>query len=341
MLAIGTGDLLAQDESAPPATLLPLFAADEPLDLTLTMDFPEVLKDRSEDRPYQPAILTFTDAAAGERTLEVGVKTRGNYRLHRLGCNVPPLRINFKKKQVEGTVFDGQDKLKLVTHCRNNTEAYQQYLFQEYLIYRAYNLLTEYSFRVRLARITYVDNRGVEEPIVKYAFFIEDEDDMASRNNAKAIESESRFHPEATDRSVITLLSVFQYMIGNTDWGVSAWHNIKLIFIDPHGPLVVVPYDFDWAGLIDAPYAVPDPKLDLHSVRERRFMGFCRSEEEFTAAFEPFLAQQDTLLALFGEFTLLEKRYADDSRKYLEDFYATIQHRRGLQREFFSTCQKS
>ena len=46
------------------------------------------------------------------------------------------------------------------------------------------------------------------------------------------------------------------------------------------------------------------------------------------------------MLALFGEFPLMEKRYADNARAYIEDFYATIQHPRGLRREFFSTCQK-
>ena len=56
----------------------------------------------------------------------------------------------------EGTIFEGQDKFRVVTHCRDRDE-YEENVLEEYLAYRIYALLTEISFRVRLARITYGD----------------------------------------------------------------------------------------------------------------------------------------------------------------------------------------
>ena len=142
-----------QDDSSPQR----LFDAEDPLELTLAGDLRPILKDKSDDRPYRPAQLWLHDENGDSVAFDLGVKTRGFYRRKYLDCDVPPLRLNFKKKQVKNTVFDRQDKLKLVTHCNDNVDAFEQYTLQEYLIYKTYNLLTDNSFRVRLVRITYAD----------------------------------------------------------------------------------------------------------------------------------------------------------------------------------------
>lgn len=315
-----------------------LFADDKPLRMVITMDFDVVLKDRAEEQDYKPGTLTYASDAGEVVALDLQLKTRGYYRLLWLDCDIPPLRLNLKKKQVMGTVFEGQDKLKLVTHCQNRSNSFQQYVLQEYLLYKAYNLLTDLSFRARLVEITYVDSRGRDAPVTKYGFFIEDEDRMAERNGANLVESAVRIHPEATHRETMTLLSVFQYMIGNTDWVVSTRHNVKMIYVDSTGTLVAVPYDFDWAGLINTPYAVPDAQLNLRSVRERRFMGFCRTEEEFAAVFERFQERREEILALFSSFPLLEEKYAERSVDYLQEFFETILRPSRVKREFLGAC---
>jgi hypothetical protein len=336
ILALACRPARSQDLVAGAAA--PLFASDDPLKLTITLDFDPVFSDRAENRDYQPAMLYYTSDEGGQIALDLGIKTRGFYRLHWLDCDIPPLRLNFKKKQVEGTVFEAQDKLKLVTHCRNRSDRFQQYVFQEYLLYRTYSVLTDASFLTRLVEITYVDSRRRHDPVTKYGFLIEDEDRMAERNGAKLIESGAMIHPEATRRDAMTLLTVFQYMIGNTDWVVTTRHNIRLIYVDATSDIVAVPYDFDWAGIISTPYATPDPQLKLLSVRERRFMGFCRTEDEFAAAFEFLRERQEAILSLFRNFPLLEARYAERSTEYLEDFYETIQQPKLVRRDFDNVC---
>src|SRR2546422_4608132 len=133
--------------------------------------------------------------------------------------------------------------------------SYKNYLLEEYLIYRAYNLLTERSFRVRLARVTYADAKDKHQPEMRHAFFVEDDDRMARRNNAKVLAQKGVTQDEL-DYDQTGLAMVFQYMIGNTDFAVTALHNIVLIQ-DSVGVVYPVPYDFDWSGVISTPYAFP------------------------------------------------------------------------------------
>ena len=321
------------------AASAPLFAAADPLELPLPGDLRAVFEDIDDDREDREATLTYLNAEGDTVSLDIGLRTRGFFRRLRLDCSVPPLRLNFKKRETIGTRFEGQDKIKLVTHCKRG-KGFEQRLLLEYLVYKAYNLFTPFSFRVRLAEITYEDVRSRRKPLTAYAFFIEEEEQMAARNYGVPLE-EQRIHPEATDRHIITLMSIFQYAIGNTDWGVAARHNIKIIYSKNPAFLypIPVPYDFDWAGLLDAPYAFPDQKLGLDSVRDRLFMGYCRSEDEFGSLFTYFNDQQEAMLALFRDAPMLERKYADDAVRYLEDFYLTISNDRNVRREFIRACR--
>lgn len=339
LISLGWTPIRAQAQGAFPVPA-PLFAEETPLAVTIELDFDDVLDDRSEESENRPGALTYTTAEGLEQRLDLGIKTRGFFRLYHLNCDVPPLRLNFKKKQVAGTVFAGQNKLKLVTHCRNGSDTFEQNVVTEYLLYRAYNLLTDASFQVRLLEITYVDSEARDKSFTRYGFLIEDEHRMSERNGATLIEHDLFIHPEATNRKLITLMSVFQYMIGNTDWGVSTRHNTRLIFEDSSRTLVVVPYDFDMAGLIDAPYANPAPKLNLSSVRERKFMGFCRSDEEFAEVFDRFESRKEQILALFRGHSVIDEKRAERSVRYVEDFFETIHDARKVRRAFVNACQK-
>ena len=312
-----------------------LFDAEDLLELTMEADLKPVLKDTGDERPDRPARLWYLDQQGDTVSFDIGVKTRGYYRRIFLNCNVPPLRLNFKKKAVKNTVFAGQDKLKLVTHCRDKAKAYQQFTLQEYLIYKVYNLITENSFRVRLVRMTYVDTEGKRKLVTKYGFLIEDEDRLAERLGGRILKT-GVIHQEVTHKEMATLLAVFQYMMGNTDWSVPGHHNIKFVFVDPKLPPLSVPYDFDFAGLVNAPYAKPDHRLQINSVRERLYRGYCRTEEEFQAAFAPFNEQQEAIYALFRDFEYLDEKVKDRSLHYLDDFYETINKPRSVKREFLA-----
>ncbi|MFB3132656.1 MAG: hypothetical protein ACE10K_09075, partial [Rhodothermales bacterium] len=135
-------------------------------------------------------------------------------------------------------------------------------------------------------------------------------------------------------------MAVFQYMIGNTDWVASQGQNVTFLYIDGSTLPIIVPSDFDFSGFINAPYASPNPALDLKSVKERRFMGVCRTEEEFAAAFALFYRHKEAIYTLVRNLAPLEKKDADQSLTYLDTFYDAIDDPRTVQDAFLDTCLK-
>ncbi len=126
------------------------------------------------------------------------------------------------------------------------------------------------SFRVRLLHITYKDNKQKAKSYSQYAFLIEDANDMAERNNCKEFKK-APFSQGPPNRLQMTLVDVFEYMIGNTDWSLANYHNIKLMVpkADSLTRPFVVPYDFDFTGVVDAAYAIPDGQFGNTTVKER------------------------------------------------------------------------
>lgn len=311
----------------------PLFASSERLALNFTADFGAISKDRGTEKHDYPGVLSFVTPSGDSVTLNVKVHTRGHYRLKI--CQYPPLKIDFDPAQVAPTVFAHQKSLKLVGECRGG-RTYENYLLEEQLVYRTYNLLTELSFRVRLAQITYLDAKQKHGPDTRYAFFLEDDDRMAKRSHKTVFA-----HPvnqAETDSTQMALFALFQYMIGNTDWAVSALHNVVLIW-DSSGVMFPVPYDFDWSGVIWPPYAVPDPSLNLPNVRQRTFRNAeCFTPDILARVFAQFNSQKDTIYALYRGQEGLEPKRVKQALDYYDDFYRTISDARASRRAFIDGC---
>jgi hypothetical protein len=297
----------------------PLFASDEVLRIKVVTDMRAVLKDRSgEESTYFPARLSYQEASGDSVELPVKVKTRGKFRRKATNCDLPPLLLNFAGKTTKKTVFDNQDKLKLVTRCRE-----EGYILQEYLVYKMYNLLTDYSFKARLAHITYLDSAGKRKPESSFGFIIEDEDAMASRQNAKVRDKNTRTNMAVTDQEAMATVAVFEYMIGNTDWSVPYLHNIRILERERGQPIPVA-YDFDHSGIVEARYAAPAPELDLRSTRDRMYRGLNYSEELFNKVFANFNQNKTKIYALYENNPNLNAAYAKRTLKYLDQFYEII-----------------
>ena len=317
--------------AAPPATL---FATPEPLVFTLATDLRRLLRDRGADRAEHGATLRYLAAGGDTVSLDVDVRTRGIFRLKR--CAFPPLRLDFPASRVHGTAFAGQDKLKLVTHCRSS-RSYEQNVLQEYLLYQILNILTERSFRARLARVTYVDTTGRDDPLARYAILLEAEDALARRLGTTVVEAASVPDP-LTEPEHLTLVAVFQYLIGNTDWSIWGLHNITVLR-DTAGTLFGIPYDFDFAGVISAPYASPPPQLPIRSVRERFYRGFCQPDTLLASVLARFRAAQDSIYALYRAVPDLSVGGARQALAYYDAFYRTINDPAAVRREFVRGCR--
>ncbi len=318
----------------------PVFESHEILNLRLATDLKTTLKDIGKDHNdfefegegLHPATLSYSDAEGNPVSLDIEVSTRGHFRRHPKNCNFPPLRLHFKPEQSGETVFESQHKLKLVTHCRDNKDEYEQYVLLEYLVYRSYMLLTDKGFRVRLARTTYVDTEGKRDSLTTYSFLIEDDDRMAARNGASVLDSVG-VHQADTDDEYGTLVALFQYFIGQADWKVSALHNIKLLQAGSSLP-IMVPFDFDFAGAVDAKYANPPEELDIQSVRERVFISPCRTTYDLNRVFGLFNDRKDAIYTLYTDQEGLDQKQVKRTHVYFDRFYKRINDPKDARRVF-------
>ena len=339
----GLAVLLGARGAAAPAT--PLFAANTPIRLEIRGPISAIVDGSRETVAPRPAVLAVV--GAGERHA-IRLTPRGITRLRRETCRFPPLRIEFAQPPAATSLFGGQRRLKLVTHCRP-AESFQQHVLLEYAAYRLYNLLTPASFRARLATVDYIDGNG--RPFVsRVGFLIEDKDDVGRRigQRSAAVEDSvalGRLEPRAAARSAL-----FEYMIGNRDWSMKAGppgegccHNSRL-FVLPAATagrrdLVTVPYDFDFSGLVDAPYAVP-PDGSAVSVRRRAYMGFCYHNREALAVAAEFRALRPALLAEFATITGLDERSRRKAVTYVEEFFAEIDSDERMTNKLLGNCLK-
>jgi hypothetical protein len=311
-----------------------LFREDAPLVLRLATDLRALLKDRGDDRKEHKARLHYRTPTGDTGSVNVDVRTRGIFRLKK--CDFPPLRLDFPKSKLEATPFEGQNKLKLVTHCRASRSPYEQNVLQEYALYRAFNAVTPLSYRTRVARVTYVDTARPDS-LTYYAFLIEPDDALAERSGGEAYEADN-IHDLRIEPETITQLAVFQYLIGNTDWSVWKRHNIA-IAKKPDGVLLAFPYDFDFAGVIAAPYAVPAPQLSIKSVRDRLYRGFCQPDTVVAVVLARFRAAKDAIYAAVRAVPDLDPREARQMTDYFDGFYRTVEDPKAARREFTQNCR--
>jgi hypothetical protein len=297
----------------------PLFSSDEVLSIKIVADFRAIQKDRGDDPVYHEGTFTYLDKEGDSVQVPVKVRVRGDFRRNSANCSLPPFTLNFPEKKVENTIFKNQDKLKLVTRCR-----YEDYVPQEYMVYKLYNLITDYSFKARMAMITYEDISGKRKTETSAGFIIEDEDLLAKRHKTVVKGKEPQTPTDLTDQVGMATVAVFQYMIGNTDWSVPYQHNMKLLEQPEIGLAMPVAYDFDHAGIVEASYASPAEALKLRSTRDRLYRGLGYSEEIFMKVFENFNQQKANIYALYEDNLSLNPAYLKRTLQYFDQFYEAI-----------------
>ncbi len=327
----------AQDAPAPvqPAKPTKLFASDSIFAITISSDIKKYMSTRDSTGPWLPGRLI-----TGADTLVIGLRPRGHFRRKSSTCGFPPVSVKFGK-DVKGTVFAKQKKLKLVTTCWPGRAEYEAYIPQEYLLYRVYNLVTPFSFRARFVRVTYADSAHPDRaPIVTSGFFLEDHSDMAARNAGTSIAAKNAGRDDF-DPGVLGIMSLFEYMIANTDWSLAAMHNMRFVGTAGTYPVVYYPvaYDFDWSGTVNARYATPDKSLPIRSVRSRLWTSFCFTPAELSDAVKTFNAQRPAITALYTNNPLLDEKTAQSTLAYFDEFYQVINDPAKLSKEIERHCE--
>lgn len=313
------------------------FDQNEPLELTLEFNVKKLMIEKAKEEYLPAKLIYFTnDVARIEKA--VRIKARGESRQRH--CYLPPFWLNIKKSNINDDNLLDSKKIKIVTLCRNNSE-YNRYLLKEYLIYKLYNIITDKSFRVRMLEINYIDTERKNKESRSWAFMIEPEDMLSKRLDALPINIDN-LNYRHVDRLGADMMCLFQYMIGNTDFTVNGRHNVKLLkYKDFTKPLLLpVPYDFDFAGLVNADYANPAEILDLENVTERYYLGICRTDEEYQEVIDLFKKKKEAIYNFIESFKYLDNRSKRETLRYLDEFYNELDKDDFIERKLRKTCRK-
>jgi len=331
--------LFAEESSEPPK----LFSDTSEMKVTFSGPWRTIRNHIKKDALY-PVQLTYTGTDGKQHTIDAEVTPRGISRRQRI-CDFPPLKIHFDKEKLKDTEFRGNKSLKMVTYC-NTGDEYEQYYIKEFLIYRIYNLITDYSFRVRPLIVEYRDSGSRKHSISRFSFLIEDLDDVARRNGLKKLDV-AKISYKTLDPVEISKFSLFQFMLGNVDFASnngpeddSCCHNTKLIGAgDNLAPRYSIPYDFDSTGLVDSHYAYAPTKLKLHNIRQRLYRGFCFANDQLPETVALFNQKRPDILALFQNDVHLNDYNRQKAIKYIEDFYTIVNNPRKFKEEIIDKCR--
>ena len=316
-----------------------LFDSDEVLEIRLSGPLGTISSDRKDaERQEHPFIVR-----TGDQEVPVYVRVRGKSRT--IHCEFPPLRLRFEAGDAAGTVFEGEEKLKLVTHCRSGRDHYENNLLDEFTAYRIFNLVSDMSYRVRLLRVTYEDTDNelgkLDRPY--YAVILESDDGLAQRTGASILKVPgvvySRLEPGQTAR-----MSVFHYLVGNTDWSLVAapdencCHNVDLLQKDD--AVLPIPYDFDRSGLVNAKYAKPAEGARIRKVTMRLYRGYCRSPiDDVAAGLDAIVALRKPIVELARSVPVVGKESAEERAQYIDRFFEeAVDDREKLLKRFEKDC---
>lgn len=324
---------------AAPLRAQPLFREQAPITVTITTNLRDLTRERDSTRlRWFGAEMQYMDEAGAERKLAVEVRARGHFRRQSSNCTFPPLFLRAERDVRDSSLLQGNPRLKIVTPCRPASAEYQQYIFTEYKAYRSYAVIDSIHHRVRLANITYVDSLNRVRPISVTAFFMETDEEVGDEHQLEVFEQQGALW-DVFDGPHIDRIALWEYAIGNTDWSVSALHNI-VMYRDSLGAYRPVAYDFDWTGLVNPRYAFPNATLGIRSVRQRLHRGPCRTAAQWEPTLSHFRARRAALDSIWttpepGQ----DPKRLEEAKRYLDEFWRVVDDPRAFKREVIDRCQ--
>jgi len=317
-------------------TLFQSLSSEKAISVHIKADLSAILLRKPTDEKYS-AVFSYKDKSGTKRSWKAALTPRGNMRNKH--CLFPPLKLDVVKADLKAAGFNPTyDDLKMVIPCKDES-IYQDLVLKEYLAYKLYNQITDLSFRVQLIDMTLEDSKNQLASITGKAFIIEKDDELAQRLNGRILKPTNASR-DALDAKVFDQMCLFQFMIGNTDWYVYNKHNVKLLAAENYSFPVPVPYDFDYAGMVDADYATPHNKLPLKDVKDRFYLGPCRDKEELKATFELFDSKKSNILSACDQFAKICPTSHQYVANYIHDFYSILENPRQREDLVVAHCDR-
>jgi len=252
-----------------------LFSSYELATLQLEAPFADLIEAGRENDEHTVVGTVKPGGSAGQGAPieNVRISLRGHTSRRETECAFPKLKLHFSTPPADG-LFAGVRSVKVGTHCgesagetltpRFGRLPHENSPFREAFVYRLLDVLQVPTLKARAARITYVETRdGGQQPLVRNAMLLEDDDDARARLGAnQEIEANAfsnakdEFKPEDTAR-----IAFAEALIGNFDWCLKftaddtyrcdarriLWNVMALRGGGRTFPLI---YDFDVTGMV-------------------------------------------------------------------------------------------
>ena len=323
--------------AAPPThSLLESLVRDEIPQAKLVTDFRKLIREKNKEERLK-GTFSYQHGSGEPISWDIQVRTRGNQR--KKVCYFPPLKLYFPKSELKARGFDKTyNDYKVVVSCKS-VDRYGAFVLKEYLLYKLYGLLTDHSFRVQLLQLRIEDRQGKQKPLETYGFIIENQDELAARISGQLIETRM-LSPKIIAPESYDLMALFQFMIGNTDWYAYINHNLKVFKAEGYDRPIVVPYDFDYSGAVNADYATPNGNYPMKSIRERYFLGPCKAEEEYAGILDEFRQKKEAILSTVEDFPYLEAGEKKELLNYLSEFFEIIENPKLTRQLILDHCDK-
>jgi hypothetical protein len=313
------------------------FYRDAVIDMTLEVDIDSLIELKNSKTEH-PALLRYTDNDGHDVEHAIEVEARGKYR--RRICEIPPFMLEFSKSKLKAQGLENHRKLKLVTHCyEEDLEEAIQDLLKEFLVYKIFNILSDKSYRTQLVNLTYINTRD-NSHLPRLAIILESTAELGERLNGES-ETIYSIDKDRLDASQYNTVAMFQYMISNTDWHLTSPRNVKTFVSESTQKVTVVPYDFDFAGLINSRQAIISPDFSQVDIRERIFLGKFDGTYDLEETVALFQSKEEEILSLCKNFTLLDKKHRRDVKQYLNSFFKILDDQELCQEIFLNNIHNS
>jgi hypothetical protein len=245
-----------------------------------------------------------------------------------MNCDMPPLKLKFSKKTLRGLGLDTLNEIKLVVPCFDNPDS-EACLLREYAAYKMYEQVAfPYAVRARLIKVVIRDSHVEKIYKAVWCMLTEHSEEVAARLQGTLAEDYNlpidSFAVEAAARN-----AVFQYAIGNTDWDIEGFRNVYLFRPTIGARLIPIPYDFDFSGLVSAPYASTASSAGLLTVKDRYLMKDGLSKTEIRTGVQALLSKK-TLILQQCISPFFPATVSDALTQYIESFFSVAESSKDL-----------
>lgn len=282
--------------------------------LHLEFDITQLIANKKTNE-YLPGALTLADGSS----MSVKVRARGKFR--RRISEVPPLKIKFAKKELNALGLDTLNEVKIVLPVTFEPEA-EARLLLEYAAYRMYEQISDFHFKARLIRLTLRDRHVEQSRPEVWAILLEHEEELAVRYQG-TVDEQFGITTDSLQANSAAVHAAFQYMIGNTDWSIEDQRNVCILRLRAAEKGIVIPYDFDFSGLVSAPYSSPASGLGLTTVREHALLKGNLTDKEVRKGIDVLLKKEAGCYETLNR-ARLSAAQIQAARQYLSDFFDTL-----------------